>query len=59
MKNYIFIDDNKIEMTDERTEKLQASRGTWKDHISHGNCYRLGRSVDEKIKEILGGTYGR
>ncbi len=34
-------------------EKFQASYGAWKNHISHGNCYRLGKSMDEKIKVIL------
>lgn len=37
-------------------EKFRASYGAWKNHISHGNCYRLGRSMDEKINQILGGT---
>ena len=34
-------------------EKFQASYGAWKNHISHGNCYRLSKAMDEKIKEIL------
>ena len=34
-------------------EKFQASYGAWKNHISHGNCYRLGKSMDQKIAEIL------
>lgn len=34
-------------------EKFQASYGAWKNHISHGNCYRLGKSMDEKIGAIL------
>lgn len=34
-------------------EKFQASYGAWKNHISHGNCYRLGKAMDEKINEIL------
>jgi len=34
-------------------EKFQASYGAWKNHISHGNCYRLGKSMDEKIGTIL------
>lgn len=37
-------------------EKFQASYGAWKNHISHGNCYHLGRSMDEKINQILGGN---
>lgn len=36
-------------------EKLQASYGAWKNHISHGNCYKMGRSMDHKISEILYG----
>lgn len=34
-------------------EKFLASYGAWKNHISHGNCYKLGRAMDEKINEIL------
>ena len=34
-------------------EKFNASYGAWKNHISHGNCYRLGKSMDEKIREIM------
>ena len=34
-------------------EKFQASYGAWKNHISHGNCYRLGQSMDNKIQTIL------
>ena len=34
-------------------EKFQASYGAWKNHISHGNCYRLGKSMDERVGEIL------
>lgn len=34
-------------------EKFQTSYGAWKNHISHGNCYKLGRAMDERIKEIL------
>lgn len=37
-------------------EKFRASYGAWKNHISHGNCYHLGRAMDEKINQILGGT---
>lgn len=37
-------------------EKFRASYGAWKNHISHGNCYHLGRAMDEKIKHILGDT---
>ena len=35
-------------------EKFRASYGAWKNHISHGNCYHLGRSIDKKINQILG-----
>ena len=34
-------------------EKFQASYGAWKNHISHGNCYRLGETMDRKIAEIM------
>ena len=34
-------------------EKFQASYGAWKNHISHGNCYRLRQSMDMKIQAIL------
>ena len=27
----------------------------WKNHISHGNCHGLGKSMDKRINEILGG----
>ncbi len=36
-------------------EKFQNSYGAWKNHISNGNCYKLGRSMDQKIDEILKG----
>lgn len=34
-------------------EKFRASYGAWKNHISHGNCYKLGRDMDKRINEIL------
>ena len=34
-------------------EKFFASYNAWKNHISHGNCYGLGKSMDRKISEIL------
>ena len=34
-------------------EKFDASYGAWKNHISHGNCYNLSRSMDRKVQEIL------
>ena len=36
-------------------QKFRASYGAWKNHISHGNCYRLGMDMDEKIQGILQG----
>ena len=38
-------------------EKFQMSYGAWKNHISHGNCYKLGRSVDDQVGKILGETF--
>lgn len=35
-------------------EKFHASYNAWKNHISHGNCYKLGKAMDEKINGILG-----
>lgn len=34
-------------------EKFNASYNAWKNHISHGNCYNLGKSMDGKINNIL------
>lgn len=34
-------------------EKFNASYNAWKNHISHGNCYKLTVAFDEKIKRIL------
>ena len=34
-------------------EKFHASYGAWKNHISRGNCYKLGRAMDIKIQGIL------
>ena len=34
-------------------ETFENSYRAWKNHISHGNCYRLGKSVDEEIRTIL------
>ena len=36
-------------------EKFRASYGAWKNHISHGNCYRLGVEMDKRIAETLTG----
>ena len=34
-------------------DKFYASYGAWKNHISHGNCYKLAKSMDHMISEIL------
>lgn len=34
-------------------EKFWASYNAWKNHASHGNCYRLITTMDEKITHIL------
>ena len=34
-------------------DKFYASYNAWKNHISHGNCYRLGEMMDGKIAGIL------
>ena len=34
-------------------EKFDASYGAWKNHISHGNCYNLGKAMDAKVNQIL------
>ena len=34
-------------------KKLTDSYGAWKNHISHGNCHQLGRSMDKKISWII------
>ncbi len=34
-------------------DKFDASYGAWKNHISHGNCYRLSIVFDRKIKQTL------
>ena len=36
-------------------EKFNASYQAWKNHISHGNCYRLGKGMDKKINSIIKG----
>ena len=40
-------------------EKFEASYGAWKNHISYGNCFRLGKVMDEKINGILCGVRGK
>ena len=34
-------------------DKFYASYNAWKNHISHGNCYNLAKTMDLKINEIL------
>ncbi len=34
-------------------EKFNASYNAWKNHISHGNCYKLGKTMDIKINQIF------
>lgn len=34
-------------------EKFYTSYNAWKNHISQGNCYRLGRDMDRRINDIL------
>lgn len=34
-------------------EKFQVSYNAWKNHISHGNCYKLGETMDKKMAELL------
>lgn len=36
-------------------EKFQASYGAWRNHASHGNCYKVIKSMDDMVKEILEG----
>lgn len=37
-------------------EKFRDSYRAWKNHISHGNCYKLGKTMDKKVEEILNQT---
>lgn len=34
-------------------ETFYASYNAWKNHISHGNCYKLGITTDKKIKDAI------
>ena len=34
-------------------DKFNASYNAWKNHISHGNCYKLSKTMDIKILKIL------
>lgn len=35
-------------------ERFLTSYNAWRNHISHGNCYHIRRTMDQKISEILG-----
>lgn len=44
----------KLAAEDKITKKrFWASYNAWKNHISHGNCYKLGNDMDKKINLIL------
>ena len=34
-------------------EKFDASYGAYKNHISHGNCYKLGKLLDDMVYGII------
>ena len=34
-------------------EKFQSSYNAWKNHISHGNCFRIGKQMDMRIEKIM------
>lgn len=34
-------------------ERFQACYRSWKNHISHGNCYKLSSAMDQRVEEIL------
>lgn len=36
-------------------EKFNESYNAWKNHISHGNCVKLGYEMDKYVKELLNG----
>lgn len=38
-----------------RPERLAASYGAWKNHISHGNCRGLADSMDRKMEGVING----
>lgn len=37
-------------------KKFRDSYGAWKNHISHGDCFRLGADMDKRIMEVLNGN---
>lgn len=36
-----------------RKEKFNESYNAWKNHISHGNCVKLGYEMDRYINDLL------
>ena len=36
-----------------REEKFNFSFNAWKNHISHGNCYKLSKEFEERLKNII------
>lgn len=42
------VADGKLPM-----DKFNASYNAWKNHISHGNCFRLGQAMDEMVYTML------
>ena len=44
------VADGKLSM-----DKFNASYNAWKNHISHGNCYKLSQTMDAKIENIING----
>lgn len=35
-------------------EKFDESYNAWKNHISHGNCVKLGYEMDKYVEELFG-----
>ncbi len=35
-------------------DKFNSSYASWKNHISHGDCYRLGKAMDDKVNKVWG-----
>lgn len=40
-------------------ERFEASYEAWKNHIFKGNCFKLGRAMDQRIEEVIYGKQGR